>query len=296
VAPTGELFEIVLGDQRAVVSELGATLRVYDVGDRPVIESFDGPGVPMSFCEGEILAPWPNRIIDGRWSWEGQNFQLALTEPARRHALHGLVRNLVWSLSEHTTTRVELAVDLLWHQGWPFPLSMTAAYELTDDGLRAAITAVNIGTNAAPYGVAVHPYLHVPNGNVDDVVLRIPAASYLDVDERLAPTEKRPVEGTPFDLADCKPLGDRQIDNGFTDAGTEASMTAPDGCTTTMWADDTVTWWQLFTGDALPEPWRRRTIALEPMTCAPDALNSGDGLVTLEPGESHTMTWGLRID
>ena len=297
VAPVGELFEIALGDQRAVVSELGATLRAYDVGGRPVIESFDGPEVPMAFCEGEILAPWPNRVVDGRWSHDGVERQLAITEPARGHALHGLVRNLAWRVVKCTGARVELDVDLLAHQGWPFPLHMAASYELAADGLHASITAINVGRIPAPYGVAVHPYLHVPGGRVDDIVLHIPAASYLEVDERLAPKEKRPVAGTPFDLTNGKPLGDRQIDNGYTDTvpGAAATMTAPDGRTTTMWADESVSWWQLFTGDALPGPWRRRSIALEPMTCAPDALNSGDGLVVLAPGESHTMTWGLAL-
>lgn len=301
MSPYGELYEITFGDQRAVVSESGATLRVYDVGDRHVVDPFDGPETPARACEGEILAPWPNRVVDGRWTWDGVDHQLAITEPGRGHALHGLVRNLPWQVEHHADDSVTLTTEVLTHQGWPFPLAMTAAYELSRHGLRSTITAANIGRTPCPYGVAVHPYLYVPDGRVDDVVLRIPAATWLDVDDRLAPTEKQSVAGTPFDLNDDTPLGTRQIDHAFTDlerlpnGRVEATMTAADGRATTVWGNESVTWWQLFTGDGLWDPWIRRTLALEPMTCAPNALNSGDGIVVLEPGESHTMTWGLAL-
>ena len=301
VAPVGATYEIALGDQRAIVTESGAALRVYEVGFTPVVEPFEGPESVVIGSQGQILAPWPNRTVDGRWSWEGADYQLWITEPARGHAIHGLVRTLSWAVRNRDEQGVELETTLLAHPGWPFPLHFVVSYELGDRGLTSRLTATNIGRTACPYGAATHPYVALPEGTVDEAVVRLPARTYLVTDDRLVPTERGATAGTPYEFSEAAPVGQRRADTAFTDlerrpdGRVEASVTAPDGRTTTLWGDAAVRWLQLFTGDALPSKWRRRTLALEPMTCAPNALNSGDDLVVLQPGESHAMTWGLSL-
>jgi aldose 1-epimerase len=301
VAPVGHALEITDGDQRAVVTESGATLRVYEVGDRPVVEAFNGPDTVIVGCQGEILAPWPNRTENGVWTWGGTTCQLSITEPDRGHAIHGLVRTLRWETVDHGPAEVVLETTLLAHPGWPFPLHFAVRYALGDAGLTSTITATNIGEGPCPYGVATHPYLAVPGGTVDDVALRIPAATWVETDERLIPVGRRATTGTLYEFDGVAPVGDRQVDHAFTDLArlpdgrVEASLLAQDGSVTTLWGDSSVRWWQLFTGDALPERWRRSTLALEPMTCAPNALNTGEDLVILDPGASHSMTWGVRL-
>jgi aldose 1-epimerase len=300
-APVGRLFEITSGDHRAVITESGATLRAYDVAERPVLEPFDGPDALVVGAQGEILSPWPNRVVDGRWRWGSTTHQLWLTEPDRGHAIHGLVRRLRWTPSHTEPHRVDLETTLLAHPGWPFPLHFLASYALGPTGLTCQLTATNVGRTSCPYGAAAHPYLAVPGGRADDAVLRIPAATWLATDDRMSPTERRPTAGSPYDFDGAAAIGDRKADNAFTDlerapdGRVEASLTAPDGRTTVLWGDSSVRWWQLFTGDALPERWRRATVALEPMTCGPNALNSGDDLVVLEPGARHRLTWGLTL-
>ena len=297
--PAGRVLEIVAGDQRAVVTESGATLRAYTVGRRPVIEAFDGPEAVVVGSQGEILAPWPNRVVDGRWTWQGEEQQLSITEPDRGHALHGLVRTLTWSVVEHRADFVELDVLLLAHPGWPFPLHCAVTYALRPDGLTSTLTATNVGRRPCPYGAAVHSYLAVAGRVVDDAVLHLPAATWLATDGRLSPTTRQATAGTEYDFSDGTPIGSRQADTAFTDlpraadGRVEASLTTPDGHRTVLWGDESVRWWQLFTGDALADPWRRTTLAVEPMTCAPNALNTGEDLVVLEPGERHTLTWGI---
>ncbi len=299
LAPPGRTFEIAAGGERAVVSESGATLRAYTVDERPIVEAFHGPESPVVGCQGEVLAPWPNRVVDGRWTWRGELHQLSITEPDRGHALHGLVRTLTWTVVEHRADLIRLAILLLAHPGWPFPLHCTVTYAVGPGGLTSSLMSTNVGRLACPYGAAVHPYLAVPGRMVDDAVLHLPAATWLATDDRLSPTTRQPTAGTDHDFTDGTPIGSRRADTAFTDlpvgpnGRVEATLTTPDGHRTVLWGDETVRWWQLFTGDALADPWRRATLALEPMTCAPNALNSGDGLVILEPGESHTMTWGL---
>ncbi len=301
VPPVGRLFEVAHGDQRAVVSESGATLRVYDVGARPVVEAFEGPGSLVIGAQGQILAPWPNRVVDGRWSWESTGHQLWVTEPDRGHALHGLVRTLPWSPLESAADRIELETVLLAHPGWPFPLHLAVTYSLGGEGLTSRLTATNIGRAPCPYGAATHPYLAIPGGTVDEAVLEMRAATWLATDDRLAPLDRRPTAGSAYEFDGAAPIGARVVDNAFTDLDrgpdgrVEARLTAPDGRTTMLWGDRTVRWWQLFTGDDLPRRWRRRAVALEPMTCGPDALNTRDDLSVLQPGESRAMEWGLTL-
>ena len=297
----GRLFEISFENQRAVVSESGATLRVYDVGDRPVVEPFDGPDTPVIGCQGELLAPWPNRTVDGRWRWGSSTHQLSITEPERGHAIHGLVRTLPWSVTGDQQHGIGLEATLLAHPGWPFPLRFAVVYSLGTGGLTCRLYATNIGRTSCPYGAATHPYFAVPGGTVDAVSVEIPAGKFLHTDDRLAPVELRSVEGTAYEFDLARPVGSRQADTAFTDlerlpdGRVEARIKCPDGRTTVVWGDSSVRWWQLYTGDTLPPPWPRRALALEPMTCGPDALNTGTDLVVLGPGETHTMTWGVSV-
>lgn len=288
-------------DQSAVVAARGAALRAYDVGGRPVVETFGDPDGPAVGCAGEVLAPWPNRVVDGQWTWRGRSYALPVNETDLGHALHGLVRDVDWRVTAETGDRVELAVSLGPSPGWPFPMDFSVSYALGPGGVVSTLTATNAGDEPCPYGAAVHPYLAVPGGPVDEVVLDLPAATWLETDERLVPVGRRETAGSPYAFAAAAPIGARRADTAYTDlprlpdGRVEARMTAPDGRTTVMWGDGAVRWWQLFTGDALAEPWTRRTIALEPMTCPPDALNTGEDLVVLEPGGTHSMTWGLRL-
>ena len=299
--PVGRLFHIADGDHRAVITESGATLRAYEVGARPVLEAFSGPDSPVIGAQGEILAPWPNRVVDGRWTWRGTQQQLWITEPARGHAIHGLVRRLRWTPFEVEPHHIGLETTLLAHPGWPFPLHLAVAYTVGPAGLVVRLTATNVGRTSCPYGAAAHPYLAVPGGSADDAVVRMPAATWLATDDRLAPTDRRPTAASPYDFDGTRAVGARQADNAFTDlerlpdGRVEATVTAPDGRTAVLWGDTSVRWWQLFTGDALPERWRRRALALEPMTCGPNALNTGDDLVVLDPADTHTMTWGVSL-
>lgn len=303
VGPGGRLFGIATGGDRAVISESGATLRSYEVAGRPVVEAFAGPDSEPVGCQGQILAPWPNRVVDGRWRWGSTDLQLDITEPQRGHALHGLVRTLAWAPVDPPAAepgRITLAATLLAHPGWPFPLAFSVTYALGPDGLTSRLTATNIGRTPCPYGAAAHPYLALGGGRVDDAVLDLPAATWVATDDRLAPRGRRPTAGSAHRFDGSAPIGDRIVDTAFTDLDrhsngrVEAALTTPDGHRTVLWGDGSVRWWQVFTGHDLPEPYRRRTLAVEPMTCAPDALNSGDGLVVLQPGEGHTLTWGVR--
>ncbi len=301
LSPTGASFEIAHGAQRAVVTEVGATLRSYDVDGVPVVEGFP-PDVSASGGRGQLLLPWPNRIRDGRYAFDGRTYQLALTEPALHNASHGLVRWEPWSFEAYESHRVALAYTLYPHPGYPFALRLRVEYALSASGLAVHVRATNVGRSRCPYGAGAHPYVAEGKGKVDALVLRMPAASYLRSDAQQIPVEKLPVQGTPFDFRTARAIGDTKLDTAFTDFERDGDgmarvvLESLGGRRVTLWMDATFTHLMVYSGDTLPEERQRRTgLAVEPMTCAPNAFASGEGVRVLEPDESTLSAWGIQV-
>ncbi|AKT52487.1 aldose 1-epimerase family protein [Arsenicicoccus sp. oral taxon 190] len=303
--PSGQQWTITRGEHRVTVTEVGATLRTYTYADRPVVAGFGADEV-CPHARGTVLVPWVNRVRDGRYTWDGREHQLALTEPARRTALHGLVHWLPWTARRVEPDRVTLAVRLHPQQGWDWPLDVTLDYRLDDDGLVVTPTVRNLGDTDAPLAVGAHPYLTVGEVRVDDLEIRCPAATYVLVDpDRLLLAEptvaasSRPVEGTPKDLR-ATTVGDRELDVALTDLAADPDgrwriTVSHGGRSTTLWAQaDAYPWTQVYTGHDLPEGYRRTSgLAVEPLTAAPEALTTGEGLVRLAPGATWSASWGI---
>lgn len=295
--PTGRQLELRAGDYRAIVTEVGGHLRELTCSGRPLVRSFDADQVPPLYS-GAVLAPWPNRIADGRYTFGGQPYQLPLNEVDRRNALHGMVNDRPWPVEGSTGSAVTLHHRIWPSAGYPFLLDLTLRYRLDDDGLTIELTAVNAGGDDAPYGCSIHPYLVAGAGTVDDWTLRLPADRYLAVDpERLLPQQVRPVDD--FDFRTARRIGGLQIDHAFTgiaagpDGESSLELTAADGRGVRMSWGAATPWVQLHTADR-PEPQLHRGgLAAEPMTCPPDAFNSGTDLVRLRPGDTHTAVIGL---
>ena len=297
--PTGEQFGIAHGDQNAVVTEVGATLRSFSVAGLELLDTF-AENEMGDVCRGQVLLPFPNRIAGGLYVFEGEEQQLPLTEPATGGALHGLTRWLNWTLLGRTTSSVTLGQRLHPQDGYPFMLDLQIEYALSDLGLAVTTTATNAGNTALPFGAGYHPYFTVGTPTINAATLKLPAGAYLETDDRLIPIGKAPVEGTDFDFREGRPIGDVQLDTCFTDVVPDTDGIAriilahPDGGPEiAISMDASYGFIQVFTGDALAGEARRRGIAIEPMTCAPNAFNSGDGLRVLDPGESFTGTWAM---
>jgi aldose 1-epimerase len=298
--PTGEQHVLRAGDAEAVVVEVGGGLRTYRAGGRDVVDGY-APGEMAADVRGHVLAPWPNRVRDGLWSWDGVEHRTPVTEPDRGTAIHGLVRFVAWRVLARAADSVVLEHLLHPQPGYPFSLRLQVGYELSAGGLRVSTTATNEGDADLPYGEGHHPYLASPAGRLDGDVLTAPAATRLTTDDRLLPVGTEPVEGTPYDLRAGRRIGDLRLDDCFTDLARDADGTAevrlvgPDGRGAAVWMDASYRYLQLFTGDAVePASRRRRGLAVEPMTCPPDALRSGEAVRRLAPGESTTSTWGIR--
>ena len=67
-----------------------------------------------------------------------------------------------------------------------------------------------------------------------------------------------------------------------------------DGAQLSVWAGENCPWLQVFTSDTLHGDRHRKAIAIEPMSCPPNAFVTGDSLIVLSPGEIVTHHWGIQ--
>ena len=297
--PTGEQVRIRHGDSEAVTVAVAAGLRTCSLGGRQVVDGYAEAERP-SGGRGQTLVPWPNRIAGGRYRFDGVDQQLPLTEPGKGNASHGLARWVEWHVADRADDAVTWEYVVPPQPGWPTSLHVQVTYALADTGLTVTTVATNVGAAACPYGTGAHPYLTAGTPTVDDTVVRVPAGRWFETDELGIPLRSAPVDGTAYDLRTPRPLGDTVLDTPYGDLDRDddgrwrVRLAAPGkDAAVELWADEAYGYAQVFTGDGLPAGERRRGLAVEPMTCPPNAFVTGEGVVRLEPGQSHTARWGI---
>jgi len=283
------------------VTEVGASLRHYSVGEVDVVDGYGARELCPS-ARGQVLAPWPNRLGDGRYEWRGRSGRAPLDEPERRNAIHGLVRWMAWTPLSLAQNLVVLGCRLHPQPAYPWYLDLQVAYRLGRLGLDVTVTATNPSEDeAVPLGVGFHPYLTVGTTPVDRAHLTVPARRRLVTDERGLPTADAAVAGTEYDFVAGRTIGPTRLDTAYTDLlrdehgrATVVLRGPDDGRQVALWVDETFRYLMVFTADTVDQPGRRRaSVAVEPMTCPPDALRSGADLLVLEPGASVSGSWGI---
>lgn len=300
---SGTHFGLSAGDYHATIASVGASLRTLEHKGRALVVPYAADEVRPAF-RGATLAPWPNRVVDGRYTFAEVEQQLALTEPGRGHALHGLAAWLDFVAVDRSGSSVTFSATIEAQAGYPHRVEVSVAFSLDEGGLHTAVTATNTGPTAAPWGTAPHPYLVAGDGRVDDWTLSLPTEEVLLVDDvRLIPSELAPVataEGGAFDFRTPRRIGDTFIDHAFTglsrgaDGIATVALRAADGSGVEMVWDEACPWVQIHTADQPDPALDRIGLAVEPMTCPPDAFNSGTDLVVLQPGGSATASWSIR--
>ena len=296
---TGTQYEIEAGRYRAAVTELGAGLRGLTFGDTVLVVGFEADELPPH-SSGQLLTPWPNRVDGGHYVFAGESRQLALSEPSHGNAIHGLTRWAPWTKMAHERDEVSLRCLPHGQQGYPCAVQVDATYRLdAGSGLHVTVTATNKGSHPAPWGAGAHPYLRAGTATIDDCELELPADRWQPVNDRLIPAgPAQDVAGTEFDLRTARKLAGIRLDHAFTGLRRESDglawvrLSGP-ALTTAMWLDAANPWLQVFTSDTLEPERRRAAVAVEPMTCPPNAFASGQDLIVLEPRQSVTVRWGI---
>ncbi|MCG7415988.1 aldose 1-epimerase family protein [Microbacterium sp. ACRRU] len=293
----------------AAVASVGASLRSLTFEGRDLVVPFDEDELRPAY-RGTTLAPWPNRIVDGIHRFDGREHQLPLTEPNRGHALHGLLSWAHWNVRDVSDDAVTLTATLPAQAGYPWWLVVSTTYRLDADGLTQTVRATNLADTPAPWGTGPHPYLVAGPAALDEWTLSLPADTVLEVTpDRLSPVALASVtvDAARFDFRDAREIGAVEIDHAYTgliwdaDGRATVTVTDPSGTGVAMsWAGECA-WVQIHTADQPTgpgTPGHRAGLAVEPMTCAPDAFNDDaydfdTGVVSLDPGASHEAGWTI---
>jgi aldose 1-epimerase len=302
---SGDQHVVRAAGYEATVASVGASLRSLRHHGRDLVVPF-GADELRPALRGAVLAPWPNRTGDGRYTVGGVEHRLALSEPELGHAAHGLVAWSDFALVDDGPSHVRLAATVEPQPGYPWRLRVEVRHAVGADGLAHEVTATNESGEPAPVGLGCHPYLVAGpprRGAVDGWTLALPAATALVTDERLLPVAEVPVDrhaGGVLDFRTARTLRGAVLNHAYTGLRRDADGMARvrvldgDGCGVELAADAGYRWVQAYTADGSPGSGWRSGIAVEPMTCPPDALRSGRDLVLLAPGESTSARWTLR--
>jgi aldose 1-epimerase len=298
--PTGEQVAIAHGDQRAVITEVGATLRTYVKGGIPVVEGFAAEERATG-GRGQILFPWPNRLEPEPWTFAGRTGRAAVTDHATATGAHGLVRWRPFVVDSVNQNRCVLHQRLYPSPDYPFLLDLEVAYHLGTLGLTCTTTVTNIDHVPAPFAVGAHPYLAVTTPTIEGARLQVPARAYISTDARRLPLgEILPVMNGPLDFREAKSINGHELNLTFTELERDAQgmassfLTDSHDGTVELSVDRNFPYLQVYTGDQLETGRRRTSVAVEPMTAPPNALRSGKDLIVLEPGQRWAGSWRVR--
>lgn len=295
--PTGRRFHLRGPHSSAEIAQVGAALRALTVDGVDLVPRYPDD-VPTPAASGVVLVPWPNRIRDGRYSFDGADLQLAISEPKFGNASHGLLRFGTYEPIEQSDERLVLGADVVPQTGYPFHLRTRVTFSLQRDGLHVAHDIENIGATTAPVALGVHPYLQIGGVATADLVVRSTGTTTLVLDDRNIPVDEIPV-ATGTDLRAGVRLGDAALDNGYRGLQRDAegrarhTLTAPDGARVELWQDEGFRWAQVFTTDRYPG--QPLAVAIEPMTAPANAFATGEDLERLEPGHILHREWGVRF-
>lgn len=299
---SGAQLTLTHGDQFAVITEVGATLRCYEVAGEPVIWGFDRDQVSQS-GQGQVLAPWPNRLSNGYFRFQDLEGHAAIDDPVFPNAMHGLVRWLAWRIDDIQQASCQLSCILLAQPAYPFDLRLSISYKLGDSGLVVEAAAENIGYHDLPFAIGFHPYIYCGSGGVNSSILKVPSRTRLVLNERKLPVGSEDAIGTPYEklLNGVEAIGSLKVDDCFTEL-----ELGPDGRWITIierdtskysivkvWADSVFSHIMCYTGDGMAPENERRYLAVEPMTAPPNALQTGVGIVILGQGETFVGHFGI---
>jgi aldose 1-epimerase len=290
--PSGSQHELAIDSAVVVVTEVGGGIRSFEHEGEPALFGYD-VGSMCTAGRGQVLAPWPNRLADGRYRFDGVDGVAALDEPERHNAIHGLVRWLRWRAERHSRSSVTMSTLIEPQPAYPWRVELSVAYQLREQArsggstavLSLEVTAANRSATPAPFGIGFHPYGATGPTGADPCDLELAAATRIVADERGLPIGTTGVAGTEYDFTAPRHIGNLQLDDCFTGLGGawRAGLVRPDGRHVSVSAGPEFPYVMVFTADTLPDADRRRGVAIEPMTCPPNALVSGEGLVVLEP-------------
>lgn len=241
---------------------------------------------------GTKLSPFPNRIKDGSYNYDGIDYNLNPNFPNEGHAIHGLLYDKEFSITYQTSNQLELEYDYDGSiVGYPFPYLIKIAYSLVGDELSCTTYIKNKGVRTLPIGDGFHPYLKLDH-QINQLNLKLPIVDLIEVDDRMIPNGKR---SSFSDFNMISKIAETVLDSCFSiqDTGQIATtVISNDKLRINLWqetGENKYNFIQIYT------PPDRSCIAWEPMTCPPDVLNNKIDLIELEPNQEIKLSFGIQV-
>jgi len=317
---------LTLQDQTLLIDSIGGGIAQYSTNHKASHAIFgynEATAEAKEAAFGDILSPFPGRVGNSQYVWKGVQYTLKTPLQNGGNALHGFVFARQWNIvktAEHAAhAQYTLTSEEYAPLGFPFSLQYIIQYELQPAGLKVTAHVKNIGNESAPLGLGFHPYFSVPsflkedqNALINDLQLQIPARQLVEFDAQLVPTGKRIplVQSNQFGFLSTesssgkKTIGSTLIDNCFTDLIADqngiatTTLQLPNGGERVeIWQEaNKFPYVQVYSFDHSQHGNSRRGIAIETQTCCGFAANyDGLGLLTLEPCQEFSGSWGIRV-
>jgi aldose 1-epimerase len=294
-----DAWELEAGPYRVqVLASLGGALQGLWLRGQSCLWGYETPEEALAKhlqeYRGAKLSPVPNRTRAGQFRYRGTDYQMPINFPHGQHQIHGFLAGVPFEAGEEGGALRLLHRYRGDYPGFPFPYDVEVVYSVDETaGMRCATRVRNAGDGPMPIGDGWHPYFRLPHGKADDWVLQLPPARMIPVDADMIPTGEW---GKGADFRAPRLLGDAHFDDcmGLMVAGGLASARLFDpvsGIGIEVWqqsGEQQYEYVQVYT------PEGRNSVAIEPMTCPPNALATGWGLLELGPGEEASFAWGVR--
>lgn len=245
--------------------------------------------------QGPKLIPYPNRIKGGRYAFDAEEYQFEHCKFGEPNSIHGFLFRLRMSVVDIVCAADHASITMKHSyngsiQGYPFFFDLELTYQLHETkGLSMHTKIRNTGETNMPIGDGWHPYLTYREG-IDVLELEFHAKNKLEMGALGIPTGNVVPYKTFNSL---RPIDDAVLDDCFELEDDQILLRYPDeDLTLRFWQEmgnGKYNFLQVYTPDD------RASIALEPMTCAPNAFNSGKGLIELAPNETIDLSHGVQI-
>ena len=234
-----------------------------------------------------VMAPWPNRIANGRFTFEGRTYQLPVNRQG--HAIHGVGFGREWNCERVDDHTYELDLWLDDIHEW---LGISHWITIMDDGVDHEIEIMG-SANPYPAGCGWHPWFRRDVRPGSDVRVLVDADERYGLSDDRIPTGNVLLVDGDYDLRAYPPLGERRLDDCYRRVRDPMRVSWGD-VEVTMTSSDNVTHAVVHT----PE----HAVCVEPQTCAIDAFNLeargivAGSTVVASPGVLRAWTeWRWRI-
>lgn len=283
----------------SLVPKHGACLLDVVIQNQPVLDGYQTPQELSvnRWAKNTVLFPFPNRMRNGQFSWEGKTYQFPINDHQTNTALHGFGMAQPMDVTSIGFTDEHATITCSYnYKGtlpyFPFPFNFHIRFTLSEPNrFDVEMSVQNTGASSMPIGLGWHPYFQLSE-KVDELELQVPVSAMVGIDQYMIPTGKR-YEYAEFEVA--QRIGSTVLDNCFElpelAGKTKVHLKGPTG-TLEYWQE---TGPQKFNYIQLFTPPYRSSLAIEPMTCNVDAFNNMEGLIHLEPDEKWSGQFGFSF-